>query len=196
MSPIRIVGIGGTDRPGSSTEKALRLSLVAAERLGAKTTAFTGATLMMPMYSPNAERSVASCDLIEALRQADGIIIASPSYHGSISGLVKNALDYVEDIKGPDRTYFDGMPVGLIACAAGWQGAVQTLATLRSITHALRGWPTPLGVAINTAGPVFAADGSCTDMSVKLQLEAIGRQVVEFLAMRSAPERQAAALGG
>jgi FMN reductase len=50
------------------------------------------------------------------------------------------------------------LPVGLIATAAGWQAAVSTLQALRTITHALRGWPTPMGLAINTAEPGDAVD--------------------------------------
>ena len=72
------------------------------------------------------------------------IIVASPAYHGGVSGLVKNALDYVEDLRDAKRPYLDGRAVGCIACAGGWQAAVATLTGLRSISHALRGWPTPL----------------------------------------------------
>lgn len=80
------------------------------------------------------------------------MIIGSPGYHGAIYGFVKNALDYVEDMSRDERCYVDGLPVGCVATAAGWQAAVATLQQLRVITHALRGWPTPLGIAINTIG--------------------------------------------
>lgn len=55
---------------------------------------------------------------------------------------------------------------------------------LRSIVHALRGWPTPIGAAINTSSRPFDEDGQCVDKSAKFQLELIGRQVVEFARMR------------
>jgi len=90
---------------------------------------------------------------LEALRSADAVIVGSPGYHGTLSGLVKTALDYVEALSKDERPYFDGLPVGLIATAAGWQAAVSTLQALRTITHALRGWPTPIGLAINTVEP-------------------------------------------
>ncbi len=83
-------------------------------------------------------------------------MIASPGYHGGVSGLVKNAIDWVEELRADERPYFDGRPVGLIVVADGWQATITTLSSLRSIVHALRGWPTPLGVAINAAEP--AAD--------------------------------------
>ena len=56
---------------------------------------------------------------------------------------------------------------------------------MRSIVHALRGWPTPLGVAINTSGGVFK-DGQCTDAAASNQLDLVGRQVFEFARLRLA----------
>ncbi|MBB6424687.1 NAD(P)H-dependent oxidoreductase [Sphingopyxis sp. JAI128] len=49
-----------------------------------------------------------------ALRAADGIIVASPAYHGTVSGVAKNALDYVRDLVSEAQPYFDGRAAGLI----------------------------------------------------------------------------------
>ena len=185
-SPL-IVGIGGTALPRSSTEQALALALASSERSGATVRMFDGAALArLPHYlTPGAAGSPDGMDLVEAVRAADGVIIASPGYHGSISGLVKNAIDYVEETAKDARVYLDGVPVGLIATAYGWQATGSTLATMRSIVHALRGWPTPLGVAINTSGGVFK-DGRCTDTAASNQLDLVGRQVFEFARLRLA----------
>jgi FMN reductase len=181
----RILGVGGTTRSGSSTEKALALCLTAAQDAGAQVTLVSGPDLVMPLYSPEAaERTEQARRLLALLRSSDGIVIASPGYHGSLSGLVKNALDYTEDLRGDAQPYLEGRAVGCIACAGGWQAAVATLAALRSIVHALRAWPTPMGAAINTADLAFDGSGGCTDAQVRRQLELIGRQVVEFAAMR------------
>lgn len=116
--------------------------------------------------------------MVAAVRDADGLIIASPGYHGSISGLVKNALDYFEDLSTDVRPYFHGRPVGLIATAFGHQAAMSTLLTLRSITHALRGWPTPIGAAIRTTPETFDDLGEIIDVGARMQLELVGKQVV------------------
>ena len=180
-----IVGIGGTATAGSSTEQALTLALAAAERAGARVQMFGGELLAaLPHYLTDASTNCAEGQaLVAAVRAADGVIIASPGYHGSISGLVKNAIDYVEDTAKDKRVYLDGIPVGLIATAYGWQATGSTLATLRSIVHALRGWPTPLGAAINTTGGIFKA-GSCTDAGAAMQLDLVGKQVVQFARLR------------
>lgn len=179
-----IVGIGGTAAPMSSTEQALRLSLDAAKQAGAEICCFGSEALVaLPHYLTAESRNGCGTELIEAIRRADGVIIASPGYHGSISGLVKNALDYIEQTSKDPRVYLDGIPVGVIATAYGWQATGSTLAALRTIVHALRGFPTPLGAAINSSGGIFSA-GICTDPGAAQQIELVGRQVVEFARLR------------
>lgn len=179
--PVSVVGIGGSTRPGSTAELALRGVLAAAERLGAKTTVIGGAELVMPLYDP-AGRTLSrpARRLLNAVAGADGLVIASPAYHGSTSGLLKNALDHIEELRTDERPYLTGRAVGCLTVAQGWQSGVATLGALRTITHALRGWPTPLGVVVNTAATGFTEDGDCTDPHVREQMETMARQVVDF----------------
>ncbi len=180
-----IVGIGGTASPYSSTEQALAIALAATERAGATTRLFGGAQLaMLPLYltKPVAESPEAE-QLVGDLRRADGVILASPGYHGSISGLVKNAIDFIEELSQDSRVYLSGLPVGLIVTAHGWQATASTLNTLRSITHALRGWPTPMGAALNVSGGMFK-DGNCSDTKTLETLEMVGADVVNFAVRR------------
>jgi FMN reductase len=181
--PPLILGIGGTLREGSSSERALVESLRAAEAAGARTLMIAGQGLALPHYDPSATmRSPEAQALIDAFRACDGLIISSPAYHGTISGMLKNALDYAEDLRADNRVYLDGIAVGCIACGAGWQAAVQTLACLRTIVHSLRGWPTPLGAALNTSAPLFDPGGDCTDAAVRSQLHMLAHQVCKFAA--------------
>jgi FMN reductase len=180
-----ILGLGGTPRPGSSTERALALSLEAAAEAGAETLMIGGPDLMLPMYNPgDAARTPEAARLVDAFRRCNGVIVGSPAYHGTVSGLVKNALDYTEDLRGDERVYFDGLAVGLVVCAGGWQAGGQTLATLRGIAHALRGWPTPLAAMLNTSTRIFDDAGQCLDLSARFQLQEVGRQVVEFARLK------------
>jgi FMN reductase len=177
-----IVGIGGTVRTPSSSERALALALAAAEAAGARTKLFGGEVLSrLPIYNPAdpgepPERSA----LVEAVREADGVIVATPGYHGSLSGLIKNALDSLEPLREDERPYLDGRAVGCIVVADGWQACGSALAHLRSIVHALRGWPTPLGATINSALKPFDEAGSLKDERDAFQVETVARQVVEF----------------
>jgi FMN reductase len=182
-----IVGLGGTVRPGSSSERALVLALAAAEAAGARTALFGGAFLAgLPIYNPHAPFDGAEqARFIAAVSAADGVIVASPGYHGSISGVVKNALDSLEALRDDPRPYFDGRAVGCIVSAAGAQAAGSTLAALRSIIHALRGWPTPFGATLGASG-LFDEAGALADPRDAWQLETVAQQVVQFATRWSA----------
>jgi FMN reductase len=179
---LHIVGMGGTTKAGSTTELALASALRAAQALGARTTLIAGPALAkLPIYTPeHTERNAAQREFVEIVRSADGLLLATPAYHAGMSGLVKNAIDLLEDLREDARPYLHDRAVGCIVTAHGWQGAGTTLTSVRTIVHALRGWPTPLGVTMNTAEPLFDERGECTDAKVRKQLEMLAAQVVEF----------------
>lgn len=175
-----IIGLGGTLRSDSSSESALKVALEAAHSLGASTTVFAASDLDLPFYDPKeSARTPKASTLIEAFRQADGVVVCSPGYHGASSGMIKNALDYVEDLVGDDRVYLADLPVGCIGMAYGAQAAVSVVGGLRTIAHALRAFPTPYGAAV-VARPGLFAGGLCTDPEIATQLQLVGRQVVEY----------------
>lgn len=184
-SPIHIVAIGGSTRPGSSTEMALRCAGAAAQAHGADVTYIVGRELLLPIYDVQTdERAAGAQALVEAVRTADGLLIASPGYHGGMSGMVKNALDYVEDLARHDPPYLHGRAVGCISVAHGWQATVGTLAQIRQTVHSLRGWPTPLGGTVNSQLTSFDERANPDDPAVAEQLATIGSQVVEFARMK------------
>ena len=177
-----VVGIGGTIGGVSSTERALMIAVDAAAQQGFETRLFGGEALArLPLYNPKAHvRTDDEQAFVSAVRAASAVIIASPGYHGSISGLVKNALDLLEETSQDQRPYLADMPLGLIATAYGWQATGSTIAALRSIVHALRGWPTPFAAAINTQLTKFDGEGGASDPAVLDQLAMVGRQVARF----------------
>lgn len=182
---IRVLAIGGSTRPTSTSERALGIAASAASAAGADVRVMSGRDLLIPIYdTETAERDPGARALVEAARAADGLIVVSPGYHGGISGLVKNALDYFEDLGDDQRPYLDGRAVGCIAVAHGWQATVSTLHQLRQVVHALRGWPTPLGGAVNSS--LLRLEQPAADDPVVAQLRAIGEQVVEFARMQQA----------
>jgi FMN reductase len=189
-----IVGLGGTLRKGSSSEQALRATLDRVKARGAETLVFAGQDLAFPLYNPQPDAADLPPDaarLIQALRSADGLILSSPCYHGGISGLLKNAIDYVEETRADERVYFEGLPVGCLGCGLGWQGPNLVVSNLRAIVHALRGWPTPLGVAINTAATKFD-DGRCSDEAISGQIDIMAGQIIDFARLRLREQKRAA----
>jgi FMN reductase len=184
-----VVGIGGTVGGPSSTERALAIALRAARAARLRTLMFGGTELeQLPLYNPRALlRTPAEQSFVEAVRGASALIIASPGYHGNISGAVKNALDLIEETaRDRRRPYLADMPVGLIVTAYGWQATGSTIAALRSIVHALRGWPTPFAAAINCRTVKFDDAGGASDPDVLAQLAMVGVQVAGFAGLAAA----------
>ncbi len=183
-----IVGLGGTTRPGSTSEMALARALAAVERMGCEALMIGASGMPREVFDPTRpDRSLEASALVAALKRADGVIIATPSYHGGISGLVKNAIDFTEDMRADARPYLSDRAVGLIVCAEGPQAMGATLASLRAIVHALRGWPTPYAATLNSALKPFGGPDKPADPDAIVACERVGEQVAHFaLMMRAA----------
>ncbi len=100
----------------------------------------------LPIFNPtDADEPAERTALVDAVREADGVIVATPGYHGSLSGLIKNALDSLEPLRNDARPYLDGRAVGCIVVADGWQACGSALAHLHpsstpcAVAHAARG---------------------------------------------------------
>ncbi|MEO8888654.1 MAG: NADPH-dependent FMN reductase [Jatrophihabitantaceae bacterium] len=182
-----LVGLGGSTGPSSLTGRLLHDCLKRGEDRGARTIAFDGPQLAeLSIFSPHGgEVNDVAVALVEAVRQADAVVIATPGYHGGMSGLVKNAIDHLEWLHEDSRPYLDGRAVGVIVSAAGWQACGTTLVSVRSAIHALRGWPTPFGVTVNSAeqGP--------EDATVAGSLEILAGQLVDFTSWQAAARASA-----
>jgi len=183
-----IVGLGGTTMPESSTERWLTIGLDAARRSGARIVRFGGPMLAaLPLYAPeDTARNDLQRLLVDTVRQADGLILATPAYHAGISGLLKNAIDLLEDLRDDVRPYLQDRAIGCIVTAHGLQGAGATLTSVRTIVHALRGWPTPLGVTVNTSLLPADAAGTIADRTLE-QVGLLSQQVVDFARRWRAP---------
>jgi len=101
---------------------------------------------------PEAQSQTAA--LRARLAQADGIVLATPVYHGSFSGLLKNALDHLAG------DAFANLPVGTLAAGGGPRSPSVACDQLRSVVRALNGWSTPTHVGM-TYGDV--SDTGVTD---------------------------------
>ncbi len=184
MNPPLIVGLGGSTRPTSLTELLLRHTLDLCAAAGAVTRVFDGAFLAaLPTFDADVPAPTAA-ELLDAVSQADGVILASPGYHGGLSGLVKNGIDHLEALRDAPRPYLDGRPIGTIVTAAGWQACGTALVSLRSTVHALRGWPTPFGAMVNSAEPMSDETGELNARIVGA-LAIVAQQVMEFVAWRA-----------
>lgn len=174
---MRIVGIGGSLKDGSTSLAALRVALDAAGEAGAETELLAVRDLDLPMYAPDLDPPPDAKRLCDAVAGATGLLWSSPLYHGSVSGSFKNAIDWLQLLADNDPPFLAGKVIGLISAAGGVQG-LQAVNTMEFIVRALRGWSVPMVIPVSRAWKVFEEDGSVADEAVGEQLRALGREIV------------------
>lgn len=173
---IRVVGMSGSLRPGSATRTAVQYALRGAEEEGAKAELLDLAEYDLPFLGlDHEEKNVKAVERFRAeLRASDGMILGSPEIHGSISGVLKNALDLV----GYDE--FEGKMIGLVGVAGGRMGAVETLSHMRTIGRSLHAWVVPNQVSIEDSNEAFDLNGNPNSLEVGNRLKSVGKQVAHF----------------
>jgi len=197
---IRIVGLGGSLRKASTSRSALAEALEGAAAGGAKTELIWLRDLELPLYSPEHAPPPAARELADKVHRCDAMIWSTPTYHGSLSGALKNALDWLILLGDRAPPYLTNKPIGLISTAGGVQG-LQAVNSMDFITRALRGWSVPLVLPIAQSWQAFDDQGALTHRPSGDQLRALGAEVLraarQFRAEGTcdyAPERQFATL--
>jgi NAD(P)H-dependent FMN reductase len=171
---IRVAGISGSLRKGSHTRMALRIALEGAASTGAETSLIDLGEYTLPFCTGGDEQDPPGVNrLREQIKSADGILLASPTYHGSLSGVLKNALD----LMGFEQ--FEGKMLGLISVSGGALGG-DALNELRNIGRSLHSWVVPEQAMITEAWRQFSSDGQLKDEALRKRLLETGRQVGRF----------------
>ena len=176
MSPVTVVGLGGSLAPHSTSLSALSVALDGARDYGADVQLFDLRELNLPMFVPDADPIPAGArELCDAVFTARGMLWSSPLYHGTVSGSFKNALDWLQLLSDRNPPYLTDKVVGLISTAGGTHG-LQAVNTMEFVVRALRGWAVPLVLPIPQAWQVFK-NGRVVDKRVEEQLRALGREL-------------------
>lgn len=131
---IQALGIAGSLREGSYNRALLRAARdLAPDSLEIEI--FDNEVLKrIPVYNEDLRQEGfpdAVVALKDAVRRADALVIATPEYNHSISGVLKNAIDWVS--RPPDTTPFDGKPVAIMGASTGGFGTVRAQMHLRQV---------------------------------------------------------------
>lgn len=187
---LKVVGIGGTLREGSTSLVALRRALATAEEAGAETELLDLRESNLPFYEPGRSLEEYGPEVrrfVEAVREADALLLSTAAYHGTLAGVTKNALDFAQLLARDEKPYLEDKVVGLIATAGGDLAGAHAISAMVNATHALRGTVAPLTVAVPQTWKRTDKGGDITDETYGGRLDKLGRLVVE-LAVRLRPE--------
>jgi FMN reductase len=178
VDQLTVVGLGGSLASVSKSRAALQTALEGAANAGAETELLDIGELNLPLYNPDDDEPTDdAARLIESCYSADGMLWSSPMYQGTISGALKNALDWLHVLGRRDPPYLHDKVIGLISAAGGTQG-LQAINTMEFSVRALRGWAVPYVVPVASAARVFDQDGQIHDEGVEAQLRTLGEEVV------------------
>jgi FMN reductase len=174
--PVRVVGLGGSLRPESTSRAALQAALDGAAAKGADVQLLAIRDLDLPLYTPEHAPPEAAHRFAQAVYGCDAMIWSSPTYQGSVSGAFKNALDWLILLAERTPPYLSNKPIGLVSTAGGVQG-LQTVNAMDFIARSLRGWSVPLVMPVPRSWQTFDPDGRLTDQAIADQLHALGAEV-------------------
>lgn len=173
---VRIVALNGSLRPGSYTARLLETALIGATELGAETELINLQQYDLPFCDgrPSADYPETVHALRGLVKSAHGILLGTPEYHGSMSGVLKNALD----LMGFEQ--FEGKIVGLVGVAGGGMGAINALNALRIVGRSLRAWVLPQQVSLPRAHELFNEEGYLKSGHLEERVLEVGREVARF----------------
>jgi len=176
VGPLKILEIAGSLRKDSYNRQLLWIADEIAQELGASTSEIDLKQLALPMYDADVEARglpESVMKLKDAIEGADLLLIASPEYNYSVSGALKNALDWASRGKNS----LDGKVVAIFGASTSIMGTVRGQAHLRDILEALNAIVLPQpGVFIRSARDAFDENGSLKDpMSAQLLRDLIQR---------------------
>ncbi len=183
-NPIRILAFAGSLRRDSWNKKLAHVVAEGARSAGAEVTVLDLRDYAMPLYDGDVEAASGLPDAAKRFKQAliahHGLLIASPEYNSSISGVLKNAIDWASRAEPGEKPLicFEGKVAGLVSASPGALGGLRGLVTVRSILGNLRVLVVPEQVAVSKAHEAFDAEGRLSDAKVADSVRNVAKRVV------------------
>jgi NAD(P)H-dependent FMN reductase len=169
QSTINILGVAGSVRADSYSTKALKIALEQAKKYSADVLMLDLSKKVLPLCDPSTPSSEQAEEVVKAVEWADAFILASPDYHGSMSGTLKNFLDHF-------YKEFGGKLFGYIV--ASHEKGLTVMDQMRTVMRQCYGWSLPYGVSVN--GEQDFANGQLINIEVSRRLEMMSRDLVAY----------------
>jgi len=185
---LKILAFAGSLRQQSFNKRVLKAAIIGAKKAGAEVTAIDLIDFPMPIYNADDQEkngfSRQTLKLQELLSRHNGLLIATPSYNGSLPAALKNVIDWASR---PNELYqkediFPGKVAAIMSASPGSLGGVRALGHLRDVLTSVKVQVLPTEVAVPFVNDYF--DGDETEMlnsQIIHALESLGASVVEML---------------
>ena len=164
---FNVIGVAGSTRKGSYSMQALKIALEYAKKHGSDVRLLD--ITKMPLYNPNVSASKEVEHAAGEVAWADAFILASPDYHGSMSGALKNFLDHFYE-------EFGGKVFGYIV--ASHEKGLTVMDQMRTAVRQCYGWSMPYGVSVN--GPQDFTGNEIVNARLSARLQMMSRDLVVY----------------
>ncbi len=184
----KILCLAGSLRKDSLNKKLVKVAMAAAQEAGAECTYIDLKDYPMPIYDGDIEAESGIPEnarkLKKLMMEHQAFLIASPEYNSSVSGALKNFIDWTSRPEQGEKNIaaFIGKVAGIMACSPGALGGLRGLVTLRSILGNIRVLVVPEQHAVSQAGDAFTEDGKLKDEKHQKAVANIGKRVARLTA--------------
>ena len=181
----KILAFAGSARRESFNKKLLAIGVNAAQAAGAEVTIVDFADYPMPLFNEDEEAHSGLPQTVVQfkglLRRHQGLLLACPEYNGSITPLLKNALDWASRPEPNDApSCFQGKVAALLATSPGALGGLRALVHVRAILSNLGVMVIPQQKAIPRAAQAFNSDGTLSNSSQHQSVSHIAQRLVDI----------------
>jgi len=163
---VNITIITGSNRKVSASTRTLRYIARLLEDKGNDVTIIDLWENPLPFYSPDDDYSQHPliANLLQSVESADGLVFGTPEYHGSVSGVLKNALDFM------GASQVSGKPVLSVSTSGGAVG-VSSLTQMQAMVRNLHGINSPEWISLGGDARKFDEEGVPIDEKVRLRID-------------------------
>lgn len=182
----KILCLAGSLRRDSFNKKLVKVAMAPAQEAGAETTYIDLKDYPMPIYDGDIEAESGIPEnaqkLKKIMKEHQGLLIASPEYNSSVSGALKNFIDWTSRPEKGEKSIeaFTGKVAGIMACSPGALGGLRGLVTLRSILGNIAVVVVPEQHAIGKVAEAFTQDGKLKEEKDQQAVAKIAKRVTQL----------------
>ncbi len=186
MQTPSLLAFAGSTRAASFNKQLVKIAAQGAEEAGVSTTFVDLADYPLPLFDEDLEAAngmpLAAVELKQLMIQHQGFLIASPEYNSSVSGVLKNTIDWVSRAAEGESPLiaFSGKAAALLSASPGGLGGIRGLVHLRSILGNIGMNVLPDQVTISSAHKLFDATGNLQDPAQEKKVKALGASLAKF----------------
>jgi len=187
LTKPKILAFAGSTRTDSFNKKLVKIAVTGAIEGGADVTVIDLRDFAMPLYDGDLEQQQGlpsnAKKLKDLMLSHQGLLISAPEYNSSISGVLKNTIDWVSRPSAGEESLacFKGKVAGIMSASPGGLGGLRGLVHVRAILENISVLVIPDQIAVGKAHEVFNADGTLKDKKQEDQVKRIGSSVAKLL---------------